>query len=68
MQKKPHRSRDLEEFVNITFCLRGQDAKDFNEYKEQEIIDTHAIAGKKLALERLRQWRAQRAQSEPVAA
>ena len=47
---------------NVTFTLEGEDALAFRDFKEKEIIGTNAIAGKKLMLERLRQWQSQRPQ------
>ena len=55
-----------EKVVNVTFQLKGEEAEDFLAYMEQEFISINSVAGKKLALERLKQWKAQLAQ--PVAA
>ena len=55
----PKDSRDAKDgqVVNVTFQLRGEDAQDFNEYMKRERIDINSVAGKKLALERLEQWK-----------
>ena len=53
------RRRDVGDGVNVMFTLYGQDAEDFLAYKEREIIRSHSNAGERLALERLRQWKAE---------
>jgi hypothetical protein len=62
MPKDKHK----EEVINVTFQLKGEEAEEFLKYMEQEFISINSVAGKKLALERLKQWKAQLAR--PVAA
>lgn len=44
-----------EQVINVTFQLKGVDAEEFRAYMEREFIDINSVAGKKLALERLRE-------------
>lgn len=60
------KDKQKEEVINVTFQLKGEEAEDFLAYMEQEFIGINSVAGKKLALERLKQWKVQTAQ--PVAA
>jgi hypothetical protein len=48
---------ESEQVVNVTFQLKGDDARDFTDYMKRERIDINSVAGKKLALERLEQWK-----------